>query len=154
MIDSALAPDALGAASDEAVWNRVLAVHARVEKDLGQALQRRHGVGLSEYRALEALVGSEKSELRMQELAERIGLGQSSVTRLVARLETAGFAYKDLCPSDKRGVFAVVTDDGRSRYLNARATYAEVLSASLDALTGDPDYASTVQSLRGVRTRP
>ncbi|MGW0465443.1 MarR family winged helix-turn-helix transcriptional regulator [Streptomyces sp. NPDC003027] len=136
------------ASSDQAVWSRLLVLHSRVERELAQALQRRHGIGLSEYRALEALARSESSELRMQDLAEHVGLGQSSVTRLVARLEAAGFAFKDLCPSDKRGVYAVITEEGSARFTAARATYAEVLSSALNSLTADPAYASTVQSLR------
>ncbi|WP_242905712.1 MarR family winged helix-turn-helix transcriptional regulator [Actinomadura terrae] len=133
---------------EQAAWNRVLVVHAHVERELSVALQRRHAIGLSEFRSLEHLHGSENSELRMQDLAEKVGLNQSSVTRLVGRLETAGFAYKDLCPSDKRGVYAVITDEGRRRYEAARATYAEVLSSALDALAADPELGPTVHSLR------
>jgi DNA-binding MarR family transcriptional regulator len=137
-------------ATDLAAWSRVLAVHTHVERELAAALQRRHGMGLSEYRSLEQLHQAENSELRMQDLADRVFLNQSSVTRLVSRLETAGFAYKDLCPSDKRGVYAVITDEGRERYLAARVTYAEVLSAALDALAAaGPDLAPVVAALRG-----
>ncbi|MCT2588439.1 MarR family transcriptional regulator [Streptomyces sp. N2-109] len=135
--------------SDQAVWNRALALHAHVERELTQALQHRHGIGLSEFRSLEHLDHSATSELRMQDLAGKVGLGQSSVTRLVGRLETAGFAYKDLCPADKRGVYAVITDQGRQRYQDARATYAEVLSSTLNTFTSDPDLGPTVQALRG-----
>lgn len=138
-------------ASDQAVWNRVLALHAHVERELAHALQRQHGIGLSEYRSLEHLQHSEESELRMQDLAEKVGLGQSSVTRLVGRLEAAGFAYKDLCPSDKRGVYAVITDEGRERYQAARATYTEVLSSVLNTFTGDAELGATVQTLRAAQ---
>ncbi|NSC19788.1 MarR family transcriptional regulator [Streptomyces albus subsp. chlorinus] len=138
--------------SDQAAWNRVLALHAHVERELTLALHHRHGIGLSEYRALEHLTQSDTNELRMQDLADRVGLGQSSVTRLVGRLEKAGFAYKDLCPSDKRGVYAVITDDGRRRYQAARATYSEVLSAALNAFTADPELGPTVQALRAPRS--
>ncbi|THA26844.1 MarR family transcriptional regulator [Streptomyces sp. RKND-216] len=137
--------------SDQDVWNRVLTLHARVERELAAALQRRQGLGLSEYRSLEHLYHSGTSELRMQVLADRVGLGQSSVTRLVSRLEAAGFAYKDLCPSDKRGVYAVITDEGRRRYEAARATYAEVLSSALNTFTGDPELGPSVQALRTAR---
>ncbi|MFE4976517.1 MarR family winged helix-turn-helix transcriptional regulator [Kitasatospora sp. NPDC056651] len=137
--------------SDQAAWNRVLALHAHVERELALALQRRHGIGLSEYRSLEHLHQSTTSELRMQDLADRVGLGQSSVTRLVGRLETAGFAFKDLCPSDKRGVYAVITDEGRQRYQAARATYAEVLSSALNTFTADPELGFTVQALRATQ---
>lgn len=137
--------------SDQAVWNRVLALHAHVERELTLALQRGHGIGLSEYRSLEHLHHSGTSELRMQELADKVGLGQSSVTRLVGRLETAGFVFKDLCPSDKRGVYAVITDEGRRRYQAARATYAEVLSSALNTFTADPELGPTVQALRATQ---
>jgi DNA-binding MarR family transcriptional regulator len=140
--------------SDQEVWARLLALHAHVERELALALQRRHGMGLSEFRSLEHLDRAENSELRMQDLADRVNLNQSSVTRLVGRLETAGFAYKDVCPSDKRGVYAVITDDGRERYRAARATYADTLSAALDALAADPDLAPAVQALRAQRATP
>ncbi|MGW0778003.1 MarR family winged helix-turn-helix transcriptional regulator [Streptomyces sp. NPDC002835] len=135
--------------SDQAAWDRVLALHAHVERELAQALQRRHGIGLSEFRSLNHLDHSSTGELRMQDLADKVGLGQSSVTRLVGRLEAAGFAYKDLCPSDKRGVYAVITDEGRQRCQAARATYAEILSSSLNTFIADPDLGPTVQALRG-----
>jgi len=134
--------------SDRSAWDRVLMLHARVERELTLALHGRHGLGLSEYRSLEHLVRSETSELRMQDLADKVGLGQSSITRLVARLEKSGFAYKDLCPSDKRGVYAVITDQGRERYQLARATYAEVLSSVLNVFAADPELGPTVQALR------
>ncbi|GAB3931672.1 MarR family transcriptional regulator [Kribbella albertanoniae] len=134
--------------SDRSAWDRVLTLHAQVERELAAALQSRHAIGLSEYRSLEHLVGSETSELRMQDLADKVGLGQSSITRLVGRLEAAGFAFKDLCPSDKRGVYAVITDEGRKRYQSAHATYVEVLSAALNAFAADPDLGPTVQALR------
>ncbi|NJP29352.1 MarR family transcriptional regulator [Microbispora hainanensis] len=137
------------ASSDQAVWGRVLTLHAQVERQLTQALQRRHGIGLSEFRALECLVQAKDGELRMQELADKVGLGQSSVTRLVGRLFSAGFAVRDVCPDDKRGVYAVIVDAGRQRYAEARGTYSEVLSAALNTAGATPELGSTVQALRG-----
>ena len=134
--------------SDQAMWGRILTLHAQVEHQLTQVLQRKHGIGLSEFRALECLVQAKDGELRMQELADKIGLGQSSVTRLVGRLFSAGFAFRDLCPDDKRGVYAVITDDGRQRYADARGTYSEVLSAALNTAGATSELAATVQALR------
>ncbi|MFF5441318.1 MarR family winged helix-turn-helix transcriptional regulator [Streptomyces achromogenes] len=139
------------AASDQAMWGKVLTLHAHVERQLTQALQRKHGIGLSEFRALECLVHAKAGELRMQELADKVGLGQSSVTRLVGRLFSAGFAFRDLCPGDKRGVYAVITDEGKERYADARGTYSEVLSAALNTAGATPELAGTVQALRSAR---
>ncbi|MEQ4714862.1 MarR family transcriptional regulator [Nonomuraea sp. B19D2] len=124
-----IAPSDIG---DALMWNQLLTLYAHVEHRLGTALQRQHGLGLSEYRALDLLAGADDGELRMQDLASRLGLNQSSVTRLVSRLNAAGFTYRDLCPDDKRGVYTVITDAGRARHHEARTTYARILSAALD----------------------
>lgn len=141
-------PYTTAASSDQALWGKVLVLHAHVERQLTQALQRKHGMGLSEFRALECLVQAHDGELRMQELADKVGLGQSSVTRLVGRLFSAGFAFRDLCPDDKRGVYAVITDEGRRRYADARGSYSEVLSSALNRAGATPELAGTVQALR------
>lgn len=141
-------PYTSAATSDQALWGKVLVLHAHVERQLTQALQRKHGMGLSEFRALECLVQAHDGELRMQELADKVGLGQSSVTRLVGRLFSAGFAFRDLCPDDKRGVYAVITDEGRRRYADARGSYSEVLSSALNRAGATPELAGTVQALR------
>ncbi|MFD0362370.1 MarR family winged helix-turn-helix transcriptional regulator [Nocardia sp. GCM10030253] len=117
---------------DEQMWNRLSALYSQVEHRLGTAIQRGHGLGLSEYRALGLLVVAPDGELRMQDLANSVGLNQSSVTRLVGRLDAAGLAYRDLCPDDRRGVYTVITDEGRARYRAARGTYRETLTAALD----------------------
>ncbi|ACZ90811.1 MarR family winged helix-turn-helix transcriptional regulator [Streptosporangium roseum] len=143
------APVAAPPVSDlAATWQHILLLHARVENRLAAALQRRHGIGLSEFRALGHLVASPTSELRMQELADKVGLNQSSVTRLVARLSTADFAVRDLCPDDKRGVYTVITETGRTRYAEASRTYEETLNAALEeARQADPQLAAALTVL-------
>jgi DNA-binding MarR family transcriptional regulator len=136
-------------ADDTAMWQAVVALHGQVEHRLATALQRQHGLGLSDYRALCHLAQAPRSELRMQELADRVGLNQSSVTRLVARLHTAGFTYRDLCPDDKRGIYTVITELGRKRYAEARATYERTLTEAVDeAAASAPAVAAAVTALR------
>lgn len=112
-------------------WLRLIQVVANVEAELGKVLQARHGLGLSEYRALEALARSPDSELRMQELASHLRLNQSSVSRMVERLERGGLTVRDLCPDDKRGVYTVLTDKGRARLESAQPDYEQALDAAL-----------------------
>lgn len=136
--------------ADPEMWNHLLALHAHVEHRLGTALQRGHGLGLSEYRALGHLAAAgPRRELRMQELAERLGLNQSSVTRLVGRLNAADLTFRDLCPDDKRGVYTVLKDSGQARYEEARTTYETTLSAALDeAAEAGPRAAALVGAAR------
>ena len=134
---------------DEQAWGRVLVLHARVEQELAKALQRRHGLGLSEYRALDKLVAGPRGGLRMQELAEAIGLNQSSVSRMCARLEDAGLTIRDLCEDDRRGVYSVITDAGRKRYAETEPTYNAVLRTALDKAASDPELAAAAAAVRG-----
>ncbi|MFI6981303.1 MarR family winged helix-turn-helix transcriptional regulator [Embleya sp. NPDC050154] len=135
---------------DAKLWEQVVVLHARVEYDLGRTLQRRHGIGLSEYRALSRLSVAPDGELRMQELADSIGLNQSSVSRLAVRLETDGLTRRDLCPKDRRGVYTVITDDGRTRLAQADATYAEALTAALAKAAADPHLAEVTTALGAI----
>ncbi|MQA39617.1 MarR family winged helix-turn-helix transcriptional regulator [Rugamonas aquatica] len=112
-------------------WLNLTQVVANVESALASVLQARHGIGLSEYRALEVLARSPKSELRMQELAAHLRLNQSSVSRLVERLERDSLTIRDLCPADKRGVYTVLTSEGRARLQRALPDYESALDAAL-----------------------
>lgn len=118
-------------------WLKLIQIVADVEADLGSMLQARHRLGLSEYRALEILARSPDSELRMQELAAHLGLHQSSVARMVERLERAGLTIRDLCPDDKRGVYTVLTQDGLARLESAQPDYQKALDAALRQHGGD-----------------
>ncbi|MFW5416896.1 MarR family transcriptional regulator [Nocardiopsis sp. CNT-189] len=123
---------------DARIWDDVVALHGRVEHELGRALQRRHGIGLSEYRALCRLEAADGGELRVRELAGLIGLNQSSVSRLAARLEADGLTRRDLCPKDRRGVYSVITGAGRARRAEAEPTYRAALERALAGAAADP----------------
>lgn len=95
-----------------AAWSQVAAVVASVDATLGKWLLDNYGIGLADYRAMLHLSRESDRELRIHELANRVGLNRSSVTRLVERIETKKLAYRDTCPDDGRGVYAVITDEG------------------------------------------
>jgi DNA-binding MarR family transcriptional regulator len=115
------------------VWRDLLQRHARVTGALERRLQDEHGLGVSEFEVLERLAGGDKPERRMQELADAVNLSQSALSRVVARLEVDGLVTRGMCPDDRRGIFACLTDSGRERYEAARPAHREVLSELLPA---------------------
>lgn len=112
-------------------WLNLTHVVAGIETALSKILQDRHGLGLSEYRALQILSQSPDFELRMQDLASYLRLTQSSVSRVVERLERAELTLRDLCPDDKRGVYTVLTDKGKARFKEAQPDYETTLSLAI-----------------------
>ncbi len=113
------------------VWHDVLDRYARSVSALERALEHEHGLGVSEYEVLERLASSDEAAGRMQELAEAVHLSQSALSRVVGRLEADGLVVRKMCTSDRRGIFACLTDAGRERYEAARPTHRAVLAETL-----------------------
>ncbi len=113
-------------------WSETLRRHARVSCALERELQLAHGLGVSEFEVLEWLTVHGKEDCRMQELSEGVHLSQSALSRLVGRLEADGLVNRRLCQADRRGIYACITEEGRSRYEAARPTQRAVLAATWD----------------------
>jgi DNA-binding MarR family transcriptional regulator len=113
-----------------AEWNELAGRHARVLSALEHSLAE-HDLGVTEFEVLERLATSQGYECRMQELTGATHLSQSALSRLVGRLETDGLVERAMCPNDRRGIYAHLTDDGRARYEAARATHRAVLAETL-----------------------
>ncbi len=111
-------------------WRELMDRHARTTSALERSLHE-HGLGVSEYEVLERLAMGDTDERRMQELADAVHLSQSALSRVVARLEADGLVVRAMCTSDRRGIFACLTDAGRERYLAARPTHRAVLAEAL-----------------------
>ncbi|WP_306361242.1 MarR family winged helix-turn-helix transcriptional regulator [Nocardia sp. CC227C] len=125
-------------------------LHASIDDTTEQALQRSHGISVTEYLALAALEYSDDGgHLRQQVLAESIPLQHSSVSRLVSRLDRAGLTERYLCESDRRGVYTQITDRGRELVRTARQTYLQALRTALSDARNDSRFAAWVAQLEG-----
>ncbi len=130
-------------------WKQVASFHAQVSEMVERALSAQCGLSLSEYNALDALTKAPDSKgLRMQNLAETIGLNQSSVSRLVARLERQGLVERVLYEKDRRGVFTHATDAGRELVATAMPVYLQTLAAAFDQTIMDRDLHDLFKHIR------
>jgi DNA-binding MarR family transcriptional regulator len=108
-----------------AAWRGLLRVHAALTRELDAELAAAHDLPLSSYEVLVYLHGAPNGRMRMSDLAERVVLSRSGLTRLVDRLERAGMLERRDCPDDARGYFAVITAAGRRAFREARGTHHE-----------------------------
>lgn len=116
-------------------WRGLLASYSEVSCALDRALQDAHGIGMSEFEALDRLVDAECEKCRMHDLASDMYLSQSALSRTVARLEREGFVERLMCPDDRRAIFVKLTDAGRARHTEARDTHRGILAEKLEAAT-------------------
>jgi DNA-binding MarR family transcriptional regulator len=86
---------------------------------------------------VEAIFALEDRPLRMGELAEHLGLAESSVTRLMDRLEGAAIVRRGSPPGDRRSVLGTLTPKGRRAIAAIRRQRHVVLSAILATLDAD-----------------
>jgi DNA-binding MarR family transcriptional regulator len=100
-------------------WRRFLRAHALVTRRLESDLLAEHSLPLASYDVLVQLVEAPQRRLRMSELAERVLLSRSGLTRLVDRLAKDGLVRREACDSDARGLFTVLTDEGLQRLREA-----------------------------------
>jgi DNA-binding MarR family transcriptional regulator len=112
-------------------WRGLLARHATVCGALEAELRGRHGIGVSEFEALERLASEDQGKCRGVELSDAVHLSQSAASRLVARMERDGLVERAICDMDRRGIFVALTAAGRQRYEEAKPTHRAVLAATM-----------------------
>ncbi len=104
-------------------WRAFLVAHAQIRRQLERELQAEQSLGLGEYEVLLLLVRADERRLRMSELADRLGLSRSGVTRLVDRLQAEALVKRASCDTDRRGSWAMLTDAGHTRLRRASPTH-------------------------------
>ena len=93
-------------------WTRLLRAHATTTRLVNAQLQAEHGLTINDYEALQVLACAEGHRIRRVDLARRLVLTPSGVTRLLEGLEDAGLVERAACAVDRRVTYAQVTDAG------------------------------------------
>lgn len=97
---------------EQRVWRSYLHATTLLEDHLDRQLQRDAGMPHIYYGLLVGLAEAPGRRLRMTELAMKAKITRSRLSHAIARLEKNGWVRREDCPSDKRGQFAVLTDEG------------------------------------------
>ena len=97
------------------------------------------GVSHSEYDVLVNVAGGPREGLRPTELAERVLLTKSGLTRLLDRLVERGYIERHVCASDRRGQLIVLTADGRHAFRRATPNIVRAIGTILGGQLGDRD---------------
>jgi DNA-binding MarR family transcriptional regulator len=102
-----------------AVWRTFLRAHSSVLRQLERDLMAASGMPLSWYDVLLQLAEAPDRRLRMADLADKVLLSRSGLTRLVDRLQAEGLVVREPFPGDARGLYTVLTATGLDRLRQA-----------------------------------
>lgn len=107
----------------------LLGAHARIEEEYSQKLGAVHGLSLKETLLLMHLKGATRERLPRVDLAKRLSVSPSTVTRMATPLEKLGLIGREPDARDARLAYVVLTSAGQ--------TLVEHATATLERLAGE-----------------
>lgn len=109
-------------AEESRTWRAMLNAQSLLMGVLDRELLEEHGHGLPDFDVLVQLSEAPDRSLRMTDLAKAVLLSPSGLTRRLDRLVKSGFVERRPCPSDGRGLLAVLTDEGMDKLVQMAPT--------------------------------
>jgi DNA-binding MarR family transcriptional regulator len=127
-------------------WRSLLRAHATLMRRLDTDLEKETGLALADFDVLAqlALAGG---ELRMTELAARVLISRSGMTRRVARLVDEGLVRRGTAGTDRRGVVVALTDAGVARLTDTAPVHVRGVSELFVAQLDDQELAALTSAL-------
>jgi DNA-binding MarR family transcriptional regulator len=128
-------------------WRTLLIAHAQLTRRLESELAAEHDLPLASYDVLVHLAEAEGRSLRMIELADRVLLSRSGLSRLVDRLVREGLVERAPCLEDARGTLAVLTPVGLQRLREASVTHLRGVHDHVTSRLDDAELAELARLL-------
>lgn len=144
--------------AEQRAWRAHLAMHKLLMHRLDRELHP-FGLSINDYEILVNLSESQGHRMRMSDLAEATIQSRSRLSHQISRMEAKGLVSREDCPDDRRGTFAVLTEEGwktitevaphhvaavREHFVDRLAT------AQLDEM--ERAYAPIVEHLKSLRS--
>ena len=133
--------------AEQQSWRAYIEGSLRLYERLDRELRQAHGLSMAEYEVLVRLSEAPDHRIRMAELAEHANQSRSRLSHTVSRLERAGLVVRDTCPSDRRGVFAVLTELGYDKLREAAHTHVTGVREHFVDLIPPEDFAVIGRSM-------
>ena len=131
-------------------WQAFLHAHHDVVNRLDADLRRFHGVTFAEYDVLLRLARAPGRALRMSDIAARVLLSPSGITRLVERLVARGLILRDADPTDGRAVLATLTDRGSTLIRSASQTHLRGIREHFSSRLDDDELDAVASALERI----
>jgi DNA-binding MarR family transcriptional regulator len=130
-------------------FTSLLRAHAGVTRHLSAQLLTDHELTISDYEVLLRLANAPDRRMRRVDLAGEVLLTASGITRLLEGLERGGYVERGTCDTDRRVVYAVLTEAGLLKVREASSSHV----AQIDELFGGQFDAAELVRMEGLLTR-
>ena len=134
---------------EQRIWRTYLLGSARLSERLDADL-RDWQLDLPEYEILVSLSEAQDRQLRMAELADAVHQSRSRLTHTVARMEQRSLVDRRTCPTDRRGVWAHLTDAGLALIEQAAPSHVTSVRRNFVEAVSAEDYAALGRAFTAV----
>lgn len=121
-------------------WRSWLTATTVLREQLSRELQDSHGLTITDYEIMVRLSEAENRSIRMSDLATLTLLSRSRLSHQIDRMETAGLVLREVCPDDRRGQLAVLTNSGMKALVSAAPDHVEGVRKHFVDLLTDAEY--------------
>ncbi|MFN0029489.1 MAG: MarR family winged helix-turn-helix transcriptional regulator [Acidimicrobiales bacterium] len=105
-------------AAERQAWRNFSLMQFQLSALLGRELAP-SGLSFQDYSVLAALSDEPDGQMRLVELGRGLGWEKSRISHHITRMEQRGLVARVRCPSDRRGWFVTMTEDGRKTIATA-----------------------------------
>ncbi|MGA7986915.1 MAG: MarR family transcriptional regulator [Candidatus Dormiibacterota bacterium] len=128
-------------------WMTLARTYPRFWDFLEADVRREHGITMSRYDVL-AHLDMAGGRLGLSELASRIWLSPSGLSKLLDRMDRSGLIVREQDATDARSWFAVLTPAGRALVRRVRASHHALLASTFATVLTDRDLADLTRVMR------
>lgn len=110
---------------EQCLWRRWLFVSRRIDSELARDMQRQSGLSMADYEVLVNLSEAPDQRMRIAALADALTWDRSRLSHQISRMIKRGLLTREACPSDGRGAFIALTDEGLQTIQEAAPGHVE-----------------------------
>jgi DNA-binding MarR family transcriptional regulator len=131
---------------EQRAWRTHLDVSRLLTYQLERDLQP-FGLTMNDYEILVNLSESDEHRMRMSDLASATLQSKSRLSHQITRMENAGLVRRENCESDRRGLYAVLTEHGWDTMRKVAPHHVESVRKHFIDLLSPADLESLYGSL-------
>jgi DNA-binding MarR family transcriptional regulator len=125
----------------------LLRAYSHATRQLNAQLTADHGLTISDYEVMLRLARAPDRRMRRVDIAEQVLLTASGITRLLDGLERAGYVERASCETDRRVVYAVLTDDGVTKLRDASESHVAQIEVYFTSRYEDAELGELAELL-------
>ncbi len=134
-------------------WATLFKTFHRLNNMIEDEMKKAGTPSIEVYDVLWTLEQSPECGLRFKELGEKVYIARFNVTRLCDKLEAEGLIRKHKCDQDKRGVYAILTPEGKALRKKMWGVYKKLIDENFSSKLTEEEHMALIKIMTKVKLK-